>query len=391
MPRHPTIFLVLTAWAVLTGCGQLDAMRGIRTKRDDTSRSAEGDLARYVATLRAQKNQSACDDRLRGKVDELAAALDARKSELDAFAAKLPPSEKFNRVSLGPITVREPKQANAVVDEWTVTSTGWDDIYASYQKIRSGPINAQWISLNAAVRAILVNDKNRLVYRENMNLKREDYPTLALVKKSIDACLADEACETPAYDEASVALIEKIPAYRILAEPNRASLASLQKEVGTDLREKMMERNKSLKLAADGGISVALDPGPFGDVLPQLEGYITSVWTSEKNRLKIDWVSQGERPEAYRILVEPGFGGRSFVRYSDKTVHLYSDVRSRSIAHEIGHVLGFPDYYYTSFDDATCVYETAGNDADLMSASAGSVTADEWAELTKGLSAPSSI
>jgi hypothetical protein len=70
------------------------------------------------------------------------------------------------------------------------------------------------------------------------------------------------------------------------------------------------------------------------------------------------------------------------VSWSARTVTLEPDVTEKSIAHEIGHVLGFSDRYYTTYDAMTCRYSTVKDDADIMSqSSTGEVTDAEWAVL----------
>jgi hypothetical protein len=131
--------------------------------------------------------------------------------------------------------------------------------------------------------------------------------------------------------------------------------------------------------AEPGAIVVALDAGPFAAVRDQLGGYVTSVWQSAGRHVEIDWTTTAQNPEAYRFVVEDGVNGRAFVDRQTKTVHLFAGVQTRSIAHEVGHVLGLPDYYYTSWDAGTCRYTDEFNEENLMSdATAGVVTDDEW-------------
>jgi hypothetical protein len=137
----------------------------------------------------------------------------------------------------------------------------------------------------------------------------------------------------------------------------------------------------------DGALHVALDPGPFADVKDQLADYIESVWVSSELHLKVDWVSSTFHPEAYTFVLGQGEGGRSHVSWSAQTVTLEPDVTEKAIAHEIGHVLGFSDRYYTTYDPQTCRYSVVKDDADIMSqSSTGEVTDAEWAVLRQKFS-----
>lgn len=98
--------------------------------------------------------------------------------------------------------------------------------------------------------------------------------------------------------------------------------------------------------------------------------------------MRIEWKTAGPESGLYHFIVEPGTGGRSWMNWDKLEVHLFSEVRVGSIAHEIGHVLGFPDHYYDVWHPERCEYMSQYHETDVMSdSSTGSVTADEWRAL----------
>jgi hypothetical protein len=100
-------------------------------------------------------------------------------------------------------------------------------------------------------------------------------------------------------------------------------------------------------------------------------------------KVKISWISSAA-PESkpFKLILEPGPGGGSFVSYGKTEVHLFNAVRAPSIAHEIGHVLGHPDHFYTVWHPEICQYVVQTMQEDIMSdASNGSVTPAEWKDM----------
>ena len=119
----------------------------------------------------------------------------------------------------------------------------------------------------------------------------------------------------------------------------------------------------------------------LASITEQLSGYIESIWTSAELSLKIDWKAEASR-DLFTVLLLRESSGRSFVSPSKKTVNLYNNVRAKSIAHEIGHVLGFTDHYYSVWNSTKCEYQDQSREDDLMSDPTYSkVLDDEWKTL----------
>jgi hypothetical protein len=275
-------------------------------------------LVDAAQTMDARLPES-CDAAGRDARREVARAFDDRDTELTALASDLRTAH-YKRVAMGPIEVRElvaPLASNGVHVE---IGKSWQELDAAYQALPATK-GESWIDLEAQVRSTMTNDWRRVM---------------------LGALSGHEVDPTAHGPDASFV---------------KSGAVSMH----------------------DGALHVALDPGPFADAEDQLADYIESVWVSREMHLKVDWVSATFHPEAFTFVRGEGEGGRSHVSWSARTVTLDPDVTEKSIAHEIGHVLGFSDRYYTTFDAQTCRYSVVKDDADLMSQpSTGEVTDAEW-------------
>jgi hypothetical protein len=126
---------------------------------------------------------------------------------------------------------------------------------------------------------------------------------------------------------------------------------------------------------------VKLDAGDFAGSEKDLTRIFEREWSSPRHGVRVRWV-KGD-PAAYRLkaLFQ---SGRSFVDHRSKTMLVANFAWTRTIAHELGHVLGFDDHYYSVWNDRNCYYLQESRLSDLMSDSEkGRVTAGHWALLEK--------
>ena len=86
----------------------------------------------------------------------------------------------------------------------------------------------------------------------------------------------------------------------------------------------------------------------------------------------------------FRFILEPEAGGRAYVSRIDSLVHLFPRGTSDTFQHEMGHVLGFKDNYYTVWAPGACSYREEGNEADIMSnGGTGRVLDTHWEQLDR--------
>jgi hypothetical protein len=290
-------------------------------------------LVEAALDLDGASSQSACDDQARAARRRVADAVDAREADAAAYAASLPDAGRYRRVRLGPTFVRELIELPTNPPGTALTrAETWADLDATRARLGDQPVGEAWLDLDSRARFLMTDDWHRTIQR-------------------LSAIGTDPA---------------KPP-------------------------DAVFTKNDGVRRASAESLEVELDPGPFADVRDELAAYIETVWASPSLALRVVWVDAASHPNAYRVVLDSGSGGRSFVMRSERAVHLFPDVRARSIAHEIGHVLGFADRYRTTWDESACTYVTAVEKDDLMSnADAGVVTDAEWAVLAAKYPNPTS-
>jgi hypothetical protein len=103
-------------------------------------------------------------------------------------------------------------------------------------------------------------------------------------------------------------------------------------------------------------------------------------WSSRGYHIRLNWAVG---PEAYRVKAHFQ-SGRSYVNHREKILVIANFSWVRTVAHELGHILGFDDHYYSVWNARNCYYTQESRLSDLMSNSEqGEVTARHWALLDK--------
>lgn len=347
------------------------------------------------ATRMAQGNvfRDACELSYAEAQLELAAALDEKAVEIAAIAAQFYEDERWRVVPMGRSFVRERRNEPRPKAGWFTEEYGWDGYFERFRAIKDQPVNQEWVRLNAGVRGTLHDDYWRTKGRGDYYVNQTDEAALESLLRNIDQCLADTACVSPSIDATNQALIGKVPVFKRTMEKLKvADSASTQREQLSELKSEVQfalsrfERlvNPTVRRSSATELVLPLDGGDFGDALAQISGYVESLWKSDKLSLKIQWTAADELADVFRIFAGLGSGNRSYVNFEKRKIVLYPYVRSRSIAHEIGHALGISDRYYTTWNPQTCKYSDASRPEDLMSdPSTGYVTSDSWEYLDK--------
>lgn len=125
--------------------------------------------------------------------------------------------------------------------------------------------------------------------------------------------------------------------------------------------------------------TVKLDPGDFRERAAPLKGIFESEWSGHGYRVKVEWVQGG----AYRITSHSDTN-RSFVNHRLRVLDIANLAWTKTVAHELGHVLGFDDHYYNVWNGRNCYYLQMSRLSDLMSNSEhGAVTERHWQILDK--------
>jgi hypothetical protein len=387
--------LAWTAWLICLGlttsCGKQNAPAPAQPFKEPLSshRALEGSLESNVRKIVESKQASACDNLWRDKALEIARALDSRESEINKELEARPILSSYRRVSLPPTYAREAIVKFESQPGWQEFVEDWEDLYNDYLKIKDHPTDRFWISLNSDVRSLISDDQDR-IEGYNVYFDRTAIPSLEKAIQETDRCVQKSSCTIPVLDSDEEAFVKSITVYNSYWEliqqetdssKRRISEKEFIEQMKADLETFGFRVNKSISLK-NGELLLPLDPGPFAPSTELLSKTIESIWTSQSLKLKIQWMSSKPGSEIFRLLLGDTPDERSYVVGSDKTVHLFPNVRLTSIAHEIGHVLGFKDHYYTVWHPEQCSYIIQTNDEDIMSnPDKGMVTPDEWNEL----------
>jgi hypothetical protein len=152
-----------------------------------------------------------------------------------------------------------------------------------------------------------------------------------------------------------------------------------KKFLAPELTEHQFRPNPNVTRTGAHEFTVQLDPGDFRGHEKILQNILEEEWRSSGYRVKIAWVDHG----AYKLLAHRD-SSRSFVNHKTRVMDIAHLAWSKTVAHELGHILGFDDHYYNVWNGRNCYYSQQSRLGDLMSNSEhGSITARHWELLDK--------
>ncbi len=161
---------------------------------------------------------------------------------------------------------------------------------------------------------------------------------------------------------------------RFLLEKDYGRIVLGRKFLAPELTQHRFRPNGGVTRTGPREFTVRLDPGELRGHEHYLQNILESEWQSHGFRVRIQWVGG----EAYRLLTHHD-SSRSFVNHRKRTMEIANLAWTRTVAHELGHVLGFDDHYYNVWNGRNCYYSQESRLGDLMSNSEkGKVTARHW-------------
>ncbi len=379
--------------AVLPGCGNGGVGGEIHSTGHQDIRLA-ANLMQELADLEAHPANEPCD-RVNAKAKhEILAAL--QKPPVTVSEGNGSHSEHLIAFQ-GSFLVDLPKKIPQS-REWSSFIFGWGDLYAFYLKNKTNKEPRVWNRLNALGRSLLLEDKRRIEGRRNYGIHRNNRGALPKIAAGMAACQRDPQCGRPNLDADTELALRSIPYYKMFLEQldaeksieeKRALFPIFLDRLKVDLETFSFRANPSAQVSAEGGLqrlSLGIDPGTLApDEQSLIETLVETIWRKTGIRVDLIWKRPSEASGLFRFLFDPGNpGARPYVIRKQKTVNLFPGNLTRSIAHEFGHVLGFPDHYYTTWDATQCHYIEESDPLDIMSDSAsGDVTEAEWQDLLR--------
>jgi hypothetical protein len=319
-----------------------------------------------------------CDDLWFQRKIEIINALKANEERIKTFTDRKNYSEEeFNIISFGPIVIREPKIETSALNRWSDYSTDWMTLYKFYQTIQGKPVDKDWIELSRTAQSLVMNDERRLVRFYNFNLTEKSYSKLIEVQSILARCMADTACNDLKLSEGQISFLNETPLYSYFYKKYLASTTIDQKKYASskilqwikfDI-ESRFSFSKNPKVKKEGDYLVLpLKTGDFESVKDELSMIIEEAWSSKIIQIKIKWLAENDDTSpVYKFIADRSANGRSFTSERDHTITIANTAKKKSIIHEIGHALGFKEYYYEIFNPNVCGYTTRKNSQNIMS------------------------
>jgi hypothetical protein len=389
-------FPLLTLSVILAACGPKAAIQDARPLHVNPHElKVTGKISERLAKVIADDYAEPCDLVDKDRKQALIAALE-RAMSLPDPAPSGPTETPKDLIPFQGSFLREVPKTPPQKSGWETSYYGWSDALDLFEKKGESMTRDDWMRVNAIVMSTLMEDESRVINGENMGFDHLTIQYLPKIHDSLSTCLQDEKCVNPEFTPEVGLAVRGIPIYSYYlqalesassSENARKLITRFEKRVSVDQKDHQFKMNSLLQKKIVGSetlITLPLDPGSLGEEEQNLaQKIIESVWAKAGTKVLVSWGSRGKTPDLFQILFDlTGTGKRPFVGYSDKTLNLFPYSRTRSIAHEFGHVLGYDDHYYTVWNPKGCAYVQESNQEDIMSDSeSGEVTLQEWTEL----------
>lgn len=358
------------------------------TRQSSAHAGITGRIQDTTKTLLTGAHRSACDDKIEPLRQEIAAAIDARAAAILDYKTKNSIGDNYKAVPFGPTFVQERVTAPNPEDGWAEEVTPFSYYSDLYQKAKASGAMKDWSELNDQFRGWLLDEEGRIVKGYNYQLGREHVEPARQLWREIRDCDAKPDCTVPTLSEASRIFVESQFRYKeelakvgaaASREKAREELKNFFDYVTGDVRYWDFKPNPAIRLTGESTWSLAVDPGPFANAGDQYKRYFHELWQADGGKVILE-LSQGTG--LFRSVLGDEVGGRSKVNLDKKEIILMPGLRARTLAHELGHVIGFPDNYFSVFNPADCSYRDQSRPSDLMSSSAtGQVLPEHWATM----------
>ncbi|NDF13806.1 hypothetical protein EB061_00570 [bacterium] len=282
--------------------------------------------------------------------------------------------------------------------DWSSFIYGWGSLYGFYLKNKDAKNLRTWTKLNSMARSLLLEDKRRILGRRNYGIHRNNLDSVPKILSAVASCEKDLSCSRPVLDADTELSLRSIPYYKmfldqldseIVPEARRALLPDILQRLMADLETFSFHANPAIRSSNENGVrrlTLEMDSGSLtGEEQVILSSIVEKTWTSTEAALSIVWKQSSGVKDLFEILFDRKRPGeRPYVIRAEKTINLFPGTHTRSVAHEFGHVLGFPDHYFTTWDPIQCNYIEESDPTDLMSdSSSGEVTEEEWQDLLR--------
>ncbi len=408
---------LLLLFVTLSACSRSESLRNASSPSDARPGQVTpdrvvdltpGPLLEKLDKIQNDKTADPCDQAQDSIKRKLVIALDENSAKLEEESRQ----NNSNSASQSPGNPMEiktiPFQGSHLLDlpkiepgstGWNTELRGWQSVHDFYKTNVDQPPPQFWTQLNQSIRSLLLEDQIRVLNGTNRGIDHENVVHIPHIKEAVEECIKNSNCTEPRFGGDTALAVKSIPMYRFFdqairsfgqneIESRRDFIGRFKKRLEADLGDHGFRENKRLQVETSGNQTVlrlAMDPGALGESEQGImKSIIESIWAKDGVRIELGWQRTQNPFDLFEVFFHADSPGeRPYVMPGNKTMHLFPGTRTRSIAHEFGHVLGFDDHYYTVWDPDRCLYIYETNDSDLMSNSAsGEVTPEEWRTLT---------
>jgi hypothetical protein len=354
--------------------------------------------SRVESHLAGGPGYSACDVTAAPLQREIAAALEARSAEIDALelAGGSVGEDAYRTVAVGPARLREFLHPPGNPGEWVEITKSWQDLYQRFQAVRDRPTDRRWLKLLRDTSSIETDDARRLAGIGTFNLDELSGAYLPDLVRAADACLHRSSCTKPEVSHEAWVWVVSIPGYAEDAAildgdagtlRKQRALGTLRKVFLADLQSLVFHPNRHVSREGDV-LWIQGDAGDFAGAERDIDEIVRRVWAGEHLSVRIRWASSvlARTFAGLHFRFSPVVNQRAHTEYAigeeNFEIIITSGMTVTAIGHELGHVLGFPDAYFTLWDPRKCEYRVRQHVGDIMSSKFGGVaTAAEWEAL----------
>lgn len=354
-------------------------------------RVLEGSIEDNVLKVQNDPWAGECEKSIRDIQIEMARELDRRQAEIAAISPPPSGGVEVKKIQLGSMTLLNGAKSPITVTGWTSYYSSWNEIIADYQKIKETPTDLNWRWLNSAVRGVLLDDVGRVVDGWNYGIGKDSAPALRSLRDVLVKCEADANCGDPDFTSVATFLSEQ-PYYKVYLNAikvrtdkteKREWVSRFIKRVNVELKSYEFVRNDLMLRQDSDHYVLPLGAGAFYGFTEEIQAFIETAWASATGiKVKVEWRNPESSPLLFRFLYRDAVGERAYVMRNERTINLFPSSYNTTVAHEIGHVIGFKDNYFTVWDEKNCRYENQSREDDIMSSSrSGNVLPEHWEKL----------
>lgn len=352
----------------LAGCGKSERpgeKTVFRDRLEDPQLHAAIEFVFEERTAKFYANEiyhDACDSEQKEPRTRIARDLDRHWPEISEFLPRSLPAQ-----------APEPNS-----DGWTLKNYSWSKAISLHERIKNLGVNEQgqaWSEL-AQLAQLLTELDLRRAHGVQLPLGPGHALTAERIAQQFESCAANPNCQWPEL-LSDLDIPTRTAYFRHFKDLRathlgRSSWRSKLARIALEVREYVNQAFSFQKQAAvtrdqSGALVAQLDAGQLGADREKIASSITRYWSSRKLPIRIDWVDQSQVPTAYKIILSPSLAAPAATDRENSRIYLRSAEDLKDLAHEFGHVLGFPDRYYRTWSADTCSYTEEKNIRDLMS------------------------